>query len=91
MEIVKCSMKKAARKDFGYMRSPDLTTAGQMLMLYKCIHSCKLRRQDAPQSLVKSAARLEVNIQDAMLMTVSQLRKAVTRRRKELWAIQKYC
>eukprot|EP00956_Cyclotella_meneghiniana_P000053 scaffold113_cov50-Cyclotella_meneghiniana.AAC.2 len=91
MEIVKCSMKKAARKDFGYMRSPDLTTAGQMLMLYKCIHSCKLRRQDAPQSLVKSAARLEVNIQDAMLMTVSQLRKAVTRRRKELWAIQKDC
>ena len=84
-------MKKAARKDFGYMRSPKLTKAGQMLMLYKCIHSCKLRRQDTPHSLVKSAARLEVNIQNAMLMTVSQLRKAVTRRRKELWAIQKDC
>ena len=91
MELVVSAMKKAGRKDFGYMRSPDLTHAGQMLMLFKCLHSCKLRKQPATPGCIKSAERLGVDTTEALSKTIKQLRKEVTQRRRELWAVQKDC
>lgn len=91
IELTKCAAKKAGRKKFGYMRSPDLVQAGQLLMLYKCFLSCKLRRQPLPESCIKSAARLGVDTSTYSKKSCKQVRREVYARRRELWAVQKEC
>ena len=91
IELIKCAAKKTSRKKFGYMRSPDLVQAGQLLMLYKCLLSCKLRRQPLPESCINSAKRLEADITGFEAQSLKQLRKEVYKRRRGLWAVQKEC
>jgi hypothetical protein len=91
IELIICAAKKAGRKKFGYTRSPDLVRAGQLLMLYKCLLSCKLRRQPLPESCIKSAIRLEVDVSKYDTTTAKDFRKAVYKRRRELWTVQKEC
>jgi hypothetical protein len=89
IELIKCAAKRAGQRKFGYMRSPDLVRAGQLLMLYKCLLSCKLCRQPLPESCINSAKRLEADILAFKTQSFKQLRREVYKRRRELWAVQK--
>ncbi|KAL3784917.1 hypothetical protein ACHAWO_001204 [Cyclotella atomus] len=91
VELIKCAAKKAGRKKFGYMRSPDLVHAGQLLMLYKSLLSCKLRRQSLPASCIKSAERLKVDVSLFDSHTTKYYQQQVRKRRQELWEVQKDC
>eukprot|EP00956_Cyclotella_meneghiniana_P033708 scaffold98469_cov63-Cyclotella_meneghiniana.AAC.5 len=91
IELTKCAAKQAGRRKFGYMRSPDLVQAGQLLMLYKCLLSCKLRRQPLPESCINSATRIGVDVSSYDSQTCKQLRQEVYKKRKDLWVVQKEC
>jgi hypothetical protein len=92
MNIVVGAANKIARKDFGYMRSPVLTEAGQRLNYQKAILDC-LRRNAGPSSgLLKLAELLEEDIPDLPTegpnLVRDQYRK-VRQARKQLWERQK--
>ena len=91
IDIITAAAKQSGRKNFGYMRSEDLTTAGQTLLLYKCLLSCKLRRQPPTHGCHRSAQRLAIDISDSDSLTFKQLRQRVYKARRDLWAIQKDC
>jgi hypothetical protein len=91
IELTIAAAKKAGRKNFGYMRSEDLTTAGQMLILLKCLMNCKLRNQQITEGCKQSTERLDFNLDFYSESTFQQLRKRVHKQRKELWTIQKEC
>ena len=42
---IKGAVKKVGRANFGYYRSPALTTAGKRVIVWKAIWSCKRRKQ----------------------------------------------
>ena len=42
---IKGAVKKVRRENFGYYRSPALTTAGKRVLVWKAIWSCKRRKQ----------------------------------------------
>ncbi|KAL3796822.1 hypothetical protein ACHAWO_002060 [Cyclotella atomus] len=91
IELTKCAAKKAGRKKFGYMRSPDLVHAGQLLMLHKCLLSCKLCCQLLPESCINLATRLGIDVSSYDMQTCKQLRQEVYKKRQDLWAVQKEC
>lgn len=77
ISLIKAAAGKTLKKKFGYMRSPELATAGQILCLYKCIQSCLIRRQPIPESCVKSATRLETDISFCDTISVKDMRRKV--------------
>lgn len=92
IELTIAAAKKAGRKNFGYMRSEDLTTAGQMLILLKCLMNCKLRNQQITEGCKRSVERLDFNLDFYSEPIFQQLRKRVHKQRKELcWTIKKEC
>ena len=91
IDLIVSAAKQTSRRKFGYTRSEELTTAGQLLILYKCLLSCKRRRQPLPPGCTKSAKRLDHDITFYDDVSIRTLRKMVRSKRKELWNIQKEC
>ena len=89
ISLIKAAAGKTLKKKFGYMRSPELATAGQILCLYKCIQSCLIRRQPIPESCVKSATRLETDISFCDTISVKDMRRKVAEASKALRIAQK--
>jgi hypothetical protein len=73
IELTIAAAKKSGRKNFGYTRSEDLTTAGQMLILLKRLMNCKLRNQPISEGCKRSAERLKFNLDFYSESTFQQL------------------
>ena len=91
IDLIVSAAKQTSRRKFGYSRSEELTTAGQLLILYKCLLSCKRRRQPLPPGCLKSAERLDEDLSFYDSISIRKLRKAVHAKRVSLWKVQKEC
>ena len=91
METALASAHEAGRKKFGYMRSPDLTHKGELLIFYKSLLNCRGRRAEWSDGIKASAERLNIDLAQFDHSTYNSLRQEVANRRKELWTSQKEC
>ncbi|KAL7524524.1 hypothetical protein ACHAWF_002609, partial [Thalassiosira exigua] len=90
-EAAMAAAKKTSKKKFGYMRSPELTTAGQMLIMYKMCLDCSARGAEPTTKMIEKAKDLELQIEEMMSKPTKTLRKEVRKKEKELWKTQKEC
>jgi len=90
-ELAKGAASKVGRKKFGYMRNPDMTLCGRMLIIYKMILDCRCRNAPPTPALERGAAKLNVDLSQFDTMRHTSLRKEVCKRRAALWKSQKGC
>ena len=68
------------KKKFGYMRNPDMTMCGRMLLVYKMILNCKTRNAPPMTALIKRASALNIGLTKFDALTRGGLRKEVCKR-----------
>jgi ribonuclease HI len=90
-ETAKAAASETGKKKFGYMRSPELTTSGQLLVFYKGMLDCKGRKAGWSPGVISAASRLNTHLGQFESMTYNELRREVHKRRSELWQCQKDC
>ena len=83
-ELILCAASKAGHKEFGYARSKLLTEAGQVVILYKALLSCKETNDPQPSAgCIRAAERMKVELGFYENITYNQLRSLVATKRKE--------
>ena len=88
-ELILCAASQAGHKEFGYVRSKLLTEAGQTVILYKALLSCKKKNHPPSTGCLRSAKRMGVDLDFYETSSYNELRRIVAEKRKELWEIQK--
>ena len=69
---------QVAKRKYAYMRNPELTKAGRMVILLKMIQDCKARRAPSTEALKRRAKSLGVEVSKYNEMTYAEIRKEVT-------------
>ena len=95
---IKGAVKKVGRANFGYYRSPALTTAGRKVLVWKAIWSCKKRKQPISSVIRRNIGLTEYSEQALATLTLQQIRielrgavmalkeiQKEARRMRELW------
>ena len=90
-ELAKGAASKVGMKKFGYMRNPEMTLCGRMLLVYKMMLDCRSRNSPPMAALKKRAATLNVDLTKLDTLSRGGLWKEVSKRRAALWKSQKAC
>ena len=89
--MAKGAASKVRKNKFGYMRNPDMTLCGRMLIVYKMMLDCKSRHAPPTPALIKRAAELNVDLTEFETVSRVGLRKEVCKRQAALWKLRKVC
>ena len=76
---------KVGHRKFGYMRSDELTTAGQVFLLYMHFLCCKQHNASMTPSLEKRAKAWNVSANEVFAWPLKRLRTEVRSRHDVLW------
>jgi hypothetical protein len=91
LELSNKAAHSVGRKKFGYMRSPELTNAGRLLVAYKMILDCKSRGAPPSPALERLSTALQIDLPRLADLPLPALRALVRERRRNLWEVQKRC
>jgi hypothetical protein len=92
LEIVRGAASEVGRKKFGYMRSPELTTAGRLLNAHIMLLDCRTRNSPPTPALLRLCSILGIDAHSTLqTSSVLDLRRAVRKYRTSLWETQKHC
>ena len=61
-ELAKGAASKMGKKKFGYMRNPDMTMCGMMLLVHRMMLDCWSRNVPSTTALIKRVSVLNVNL-----------------------------
>lgn len=89
LDLARATAKKVGRKKYGYNRLPTLTSAGQILLLYKHVHCCKKRNAPFTCSILNRCKLYDVSVEALLDMTIPKLREEIRRLRIEHWETKK--
>ena len=90
-QMALAAAKKVARRNFGYTRNDETTHRGRMVILYKMICECKVRRAPWTSALVRRALALEVPLAQFESMTCKEIRVEVQERQGGVLEAPKRC
>ena len=88
-ELANGAVSKVSKKNFGYMRNPDMTLCGHILLVYKMMLDCRSRNTPPTTALKKRAATLGVDLTKFETLSRGGLRQEVCKRRVALRKSQK--
>jgi hypothetical protein len=89
LELMRGAANRVGRKKYVYTRSPTLTHAGMLLIVYNQLLDCRLRNSPLLPALLRWLSSLDLSKSVYAQATVAELRKLVRQQRSLLWDCQK--
>ena len=75
--MAKGAASKVGKKKVIYMRNPDMTMCGRMMIVYKMMLNCRSRNSPPTAVLIKRVAALNIDLTKFDTLTQRGLRKEV--------------
>jgi hypothetical protein len=79
LELAGATAASMAKRRFGYERSRELTTKGQLLLIHKNILDCKNRQAPLTPSILTRAEIMHVNPTSILARPTIEIQREVTR------------